>query len=76
MRLLISKLIRIVNKDITPINCYYTQYLPDSLNDNCDCKVFCKFPPKGNASISLFPNNKEQINHFQLPHLIPYTKGI
>ena len=77
MRLIISKLIRTFNKDITPIHCYYQQYLPESLNDNCDCKIFCKFPPKGNAAISIIPNNKEKISNFSLPHLtIPYAKGI
>ena len=48
MRLIVSRIIRLLKNDIVPSNCYYYQYLPFSLDEKCDCEIFCKFPPKGN----------------------------
>ena len=62
MRLFISKFVRKMNHEIMPVRCYYIEHMPESLNNECDCKVFCKFPPKGNSPIYLYPNvimNKE-----------------
>lgn len=56
MRLFISKFVRKFNNEIIPIRCYYLNYIPYSLNNECDCKVFCKFPPKGNSPIYIYPN--------------------
>ena len=60
MRLILTKAIRKYKKEQLPYTCYAVQHLPDSLKDTCDCKKFCKFPPRGNSFISdtsqrLFP---------------------
>ena len=52
MRLLISKIIRMYKKEQMPYSCYASQHLPYSLQDKCDCKKICKFPPRGNTPLS------------------------
>ena len=51
MKLLWSRFYRIHSKIKPPELCFAIQHLPESLNEECDCKVFCKFPPKGNSPI-------------------------
>lgn len=51
MILYVSKLIRQINNISTPRTCYALQHIPESLNEVCDCKLFCKFGPKGNSPI-------------------------
>ena len=51
MILYVSKLLRKINNISTPKTCYAFQHIPDSLNEVCDCKLFCKFDPKGNSPI-------------------------
>ena len=53
MRLIISKLIRIIKKDNIPNTCYAYYWLPESIYQTCECSVFCKFPPKGNTPIPI-----------------------
>ena len=53
MRLIITKVVRKIKKDPCPINCYAGLYMPISLKDTCDCKLFCKYPRKGNTGILL-----------------------
>ena len=63
MRLLFSKFVRNYAKDYPPNTCYAGLYIPDSFNEICDCKTFCKFPPKGNTGIpnlDLLQNNSHQ----------------
>lgn len=47
--LLISRAIRFYNKISTPYICYAFKYLPESLNDVCDCKNHCKYNPNGGS---------------------------
>ena len=51
MRLLLTKLHRSLLRDKLPTTCYAYQWIPESLNMACDCKTFCKFPPKKNQHI-------------------------
>ena len=67
MRLLISKFFRNYIKNNTP-TCYAFQYIPDSLDDVCDCETFCKYPPKGNSRILNF--DKFLINKENVPEII------
>lgn len=51
----LSKFIRKINNIPAPQNCFAIQYIPQSLNDVCDCKIFCKYGPKnGNFIPNLF----------------------
>ena len=54
MKLITTKIIRNLRNDKIPKNCYAFQYLPNSKDEICDCKIFCKFPPKGNTRIPIF----------------------
>lgn len=54
MILYVSKLIRQLNNISTPKTCYALQHIHESLNEVCDCKLFCKFGPKGNSPIFNF----------------------
>ena len=67
MILYLSKLIRQINNINTPKTCYALQHIPDSLNEVCDCKIFCKFGPKGNAPIDNFNLNYNSNNDFNIP---------
>ena len=60
MKLIISKILRMCKKDQMPYSCYASQHLPFSLHDKCDCKNFCKFPPRGNALLSSQFNMQSQ----------------
>lgn len=46
-RLYLSKFVRMVNNKPFPKICFASEYIPQSLNDICDCKHFCKYGPKG-----------------------------
>lgn len=47
MRWLLSRLHR---KDLkVPRVCYALFHAPESLTHECDCEIFCKWPPRGNA---------------------------
>lgn len=51
----LSKFIRKINNTPSPQKCFAIQYIPDSLNDVCDCKTSCKYGPKnGNFIYNLF----------------------
>ena len=67
MRLILTKTIRKYKKEQLPYTCYAFQHLPDSLNKTCDCKTFCKFPPRGNSSIG---NHSQKL--FPEPLVIPH----
>ena len=43
MRLLLSKFFRNYAKDYPPYTCYAGLYMPQAINETCDCKTFCKF---------------------------------
>ena len=62
MSLYISKIIRTLSKDRIPSTCYAYQWFPQSLTQVCDCKVFCKFPPKGNIGMPIVAYNHNH-NH-------------
>lgn len=66
MRLIISKILRMCKKEQMPYSCYASQHLPFSLHDKCDCKKFCKFPPRGNAPLST-PFNMQLQSQSALP---------
>ena len=51
MRLLLSKFLRNYSKNYPPYTCYAGLYMPQAINETCDCETFCKFPPKGNTGI-------------------------
>ena len=53
MKLIITKIVRNLRNEKIPKNCYAFQYFPNSKDEICDCKVFCKFPPKGNTGIPI-----------------------
>ena len=74
MRLIITKVVRKIKKDPCPINCYAGLYMPISLKDTCDCKLFCKYPPKGNAKIGYF--DKLPINNEPLPNITFYSNKL
>ncbi len=67
MRVFLSRMERIQAKDlILPIRCYAQNYLTayTDFESECDCTVFCKFPPPGNtpmpgAQMSLDAGNAE-----------------
>lgn len=65
MRLYISKICRLFSKEQLPSTCYAYQWLPESLQQICDCEKFCKFPPKGNATIPIlnYKQNKNKIKN-------------
>ena len=65
MRLLLSKFLRNYAKDYPPYTCYAGLYMPQAINETCDCKTFCKFPPKGNTGI---PNQELLLDN---PHHEP-----
>ena len=52
MKLIITRFLRRINNNL-PNTCYANFYLPHSLEEECDCDIFCKFPPKGNTGILL-----------------------
>ena len=54
MKLITSKIIRKLKNEKIPRNCYAFQYLPNSKDETCNCKIFCKFPPKGNTGMTIF----------------------
>ena len=64
MLLFISKIVRIIKKEIFPTTCYAYQWLPYSLPHSCDCSDVCKFPPKGNnhIPITIYKTNINNIN--------------
>ncbi len=63
-RLYLSKLIRKINNNNIPEKCFANQYIPQSLNDVCDCSIFCKYNPKDGNIISII--NKPQIKYNEL----------
>ena len=71
MRLIISKIFRNYTKSNIP-TCYAFQHIPESLDDICDCGIFCKYPPKGNAKIGHFDKlllNNEPVPNIALQYL-------
>lgn len=52
-RLYLSKLVRKLNNLPVPKICFANDYIPQSFNDVCDCKHFCKYGPKGNDTVNL-----------------------
>ena len=46
--ILIDQIVRYLSKDIMlPTRCYATKKQLVSTRDCCECKIFCKKPPKG-----------------------------
>ena len=65
IKLLGSRTLRILQKDpYVPIRCYAHMYTKFEIKDcKCDCKNWCKFPPKGPPSmVSIKQYNK--LKHF------------
>ena len=69
MKLILSKIIRRYRKEQLPYTCYAAQHFPYSLNEECDCIKFCKFPPRGNVPLSTFNLHPPT----QIPIPIPYS---
>ena len=65
MKLITSKLSRIINNSMTlPTKCNFINYVPQSLDEICDCKYECKFPGKGGPprlalNYNYYSNNNE-----------------
>jgi len=48
--ILIDQIVRYLSKDIMlPTRCYATKKQLVCVRDCCDCKIFCKKPPKGSV---------------------------
>ena len=69
MKLILSIIIRKYRKEQLPYTCYAIQHLPQSLNVECDCVKFCKFPPRGNSPLQTLqynpiprPNSNSHLN--------------
>lgn len=62
-RLNLSKLIRKMNNIDIPEKCQAYRFIPESLNDICDCKDECKY--NGGGGI--------MINTREIPTLTPFT---
>ena len=62
-RLNLSKLIRKMNNIDIPEKCQAYRFIPESLNDICDCKDECKY--NGGGGI--------MINTREFPPLTPFT---
>jgi hypothetical protein len=58
--ILLDQIARYISKDIMlPTRCYATKKQRVSVKDCCDCKIFCKKPPKGSApAVILITNSK------------------
>lgn len=74
--ILLDQIIRYISKDIMlPTRCYATKKQFVCIKDCCECKIFCKKPPKGSIPASVRINNKT-INNSQLRrdecHSLPY----
>lgn len=52
-RLNLSKLIRKMNNIHIPEKCEAYKFIPESLNDICDCKHICKYNGGGNMIVNL-----------------------
>lgn len=52
-RLILSKLIRKMNNIDIPDKCEAYRYIPESLNDICDCKNECKYNGGGDMTVNL-----------------------
>lgn len=56
MRVFVSRMTRIRAKDATvPMRCFAQNYFQSflELSCECDCSVFCKFPPPGNTPMPI-----------------------
>ena len=58
--ILIDQIVRYLSKDIMlPTRCNATKKQIVSTKDCCECKIFCKKPPKGSApAVVLITNSK------------------
>ena len=58
--ILIDQIVRYLSKDIMlPTRCYATKKQLVSVKDCCECKIFCKKPPKGSVpAVVLITNSK------------------
>jgi len=57
--ILLDQIARYISKDIMlPTRCYATKKQRVSVKDCCDCKIFCKKPPKGSAPAVVLLKNK------------------
>ena len=53
--ILTDQIIRYLSKDVMlPTRCYATKKQLVSVRDCCDCKIFCKKPPKGSVPAYAF----------------------
>ena len=61
--ILLDQIARYISKDIMlPTRCYATKKQLVCIKDCCDCKIFCKKPPKGSApAVILITNSKSQL---------------
>ena len=66
MNIIISRNLRIISKSFNlPKKCNYKEYLPESFYEKCDCKYFCKFPPKTKLFICINNNLNLNINLYK-----------
>lgn len=57
--ILTDRIIRYLSKDIMlPTRCYATKKQLVSVKECCDCKIFCKKPPKGSVPAYAFKTSK------------------
>ena len=67
--ILTDQIIRYLSKDVMlPTRCYATKKQLVSVKDCCDCKIFCKKPPKG--SVPAYAFETSIVNPYQ-----PYNKS-
>ncbi len=57
--ILLDQIIRYISKDIMlPTRCYATKKQFVCIKDCCECKIFCKKPPKGSIPAPVRINNR------------------
>ena len=62
--ILTDQIIRYLSKDIMlPTRCYATKKQLVSARDCCDCKIYCKKPPKGSKPAYAFKTSN--VNPYQ-----------
>ena len=62
--ILTDQILRYISKDIMlPTRCYATKKQLVSVRDCCDCKIYCKKPPKGSKLAYAFKTSN--VNPYQ-----------
>ena len=60
--ILLDQIARYISKDIMlPTRCYATKKQLVCIKDCCDCKIFCKKPPKGSAPAVILITNSKRV---------------